>query len=163
MSAKAAVGASALAELARLLYPSANRRIQPFSTAISSAGHGVERPLLDGAHERGRGLAHAPPPDGRGVGRQSGGAISKPAKSKPGATVQPTSVHAPRLVAVCQWPAGTTICGRWPARRSGPRWLAGASCPLGEIVSTSGAPAYQCQTSTASTRCHSETSPAPSR
>jgi len=38
----------------------------------------------------------------RGVGRQSGGAISKPEKSKPGETVQLTSVQAPRLVAVCQ-------------------------------------------------------------
>ncbi len=42
------------------------------------------------------------PAQRRGVGRQSGGAISKPEKSKPGETVQLTSVQAPRLVAVCQ-------------------------------------------------------------
>ena len=35
-------------------------------------------------------------------------------KSKPGATVQPTSVQSPRLRAVCHQPAGTTACGRSP-------------------------------------------------
>src|SRR5262249_58113969 len=45
-------------------------------------------------------------------GFQPRGASSKPAKSKPGATVQPTSVQAPRLSAACQAPAGTTACGR---------------------------------------------------
>jgi hypothetical protein len=38
----------------------------------------------------------------RGVGRQSGGASSKPENWKAGPTVQPTSVQAPRLSAVCQ-------------------------------------------------------------
>ncbi len=69
---------------------------------------GVEGAFLDGADELERSTVHGRPEDGRGTGRQSGGASSKPAKSKPGATVQPTSVHAPRLVADCQWPAGTT-------------------------------------------------------
>jgi hypothetical protein len=42
-------------------------------------------------------------------GLKSGGAISKPANSKPGATVQPTSVQAPRLSADCHQDFGTTI------------------------------------------------------
>ena len=61
------------------------------------------------------------PRPARGVGRQPGGASSKPSNRKPGATVQPTSVQAPRLVAVCHQPAGTTNCGRSPRARSGPR------------------------------------------
>ena len=66
------------------------------------------------------GIAHArSPAAGRGVGRQPGGASSKPSNRKPGATVQPTSVQAPRLVAVCHQPAGTTSCGRCPAREIG--------------------------------------------
>ena len=42
-------------------------------------------------------------------GSQPGSASSKAAKSKPGATVQPTSVQSPRLRAVCQQSAGTTM------------------------------------------------------
>ena len=53
--------------------------------------------------------------------RQPGGAISKPEKSKPGATVQPTSVQAPRLCACCHACAGTTACGRSPEAGSAPR------------------------------------------
>ena len=41
-------------------------------------------------------------------GISPGAASSKCANSKPGATVQPTSVHSPRLRADCQTPAGTT-------------------------------------------------------
>ena len=40
-------------------------------------------------------------------GDHSGGASSKPLKSKPGATVQPQSVQSPRLCAACQACAGT--------------------------------------------------------
>ena len=50
-------------------------------------------------------------------GHQPGAATSKPANSKPGATVQPTSVQAPRLRACCQWNAGTSACGRCPASK----------------------------------------------
>ena len=82
---------------------------------------------------------------------------------QPGETVQPTSVQAPRLVAVCQWPAGTTHCGRCPAARSGPRCWAVASWPFGLVVITSGAPACQCQISVASTRCQAEASPMSSK
>ena len=54
-------------------------------------------------------------------GDQLRGASSNPANSKPGATVQPTSVQSPRLSAACHSPAGTIACGRSPAARSGPR------------------------------------------
>ena len=53
-------------------------------------------------------------------GSQPGSASSNWVKSKPGATVQPTSVQSPRLRAVCHQPAGTTACGRSPALRSMP-------------------------------------------
>src|SRR5262245_10952582 len=53
-------------------------------------------------------------------GAQSFGASSKPLKSNPGATVQLTSVHSPRLCAACQACAGTIACGRSPATRSAP-------------------------------------------
>jgi hypothetical protein len=39
-------------------------------------------------------------------------ANSNPENSKPGATVQPTRVHAPKVSAVCQACAGTMACGR---------------------------------------------------
>ena len=54
------------------------------------------------------------------TGSKPSGASSKPAKSKPGATVQPVSVHAPRLWALCQTPAGTSTCGCSPLSQSGP-------------------------------------------
>lgn len=81
--------------------------VRPVSRAIAPAGrrvapapvgHGLRSPERRSGRERRR------PPAGlqRGIGRQSGGAISKPSKRKPGATVQLTRVQAPRLVAVCQ-------------------------------------------------------------
>ena len=45
------------------------------------------------------------------VEEQPSGTISNPPKSKPGATVQPTRVQAPRLFALCQACAGTATCG----------------------------------------------------
>ncbi len=54
------------------------------------------------------------------AGCQSGGAISKLEKSKPGATVQPTSVQSPSASADCHQLAGTIACGRSPARMSVP-------------------------------------------
>ena len=53
-------------------------------------------------------------------GSQPGGASSKPAKSKPGATVHPTRVQAPRLFACCQACAGTIACGCSPVASSQP-------------------------------------------
>ena len=47
-----------------------------------------------------------------GVGRQSGGANSKPVKSKAGLTVQPTRVQRPRETALCHQPFGTMAKGR---------------------------------------------------
>src|SRR5262245_42030355 len=44
-------------------------------------------------------------------GSKSWGASSRPPKSKPGATVQPSTVHAPRPRALCQACAGTAACG----------------------------------------------------
>ena len=55
---------------------------------------------------------------------------------------------------------GTTACGRSPAARSAPRRMSAALPSGGAMDSASGAPAYQCQTSAASTRCQRETSPA---
>jgi hypothetical protein len=60
----------------------------------------------------------------------SRGASSKPENSKPGATPQPTSVHAPRLIAFCQQCTGTANCGRSPAKRSGPRRCTLVSLPF---------------------------------
>ena len=54
-----------------------------------------------------------------GRGCHPSGAISKAANSKPGATVQPTSVHSPRLCADCQACAGTMLAAVRPAARSG--------------------------------------------
>ena len=54
-------------------------------------------------------------------GSQPAGANSNASNTNPGATVQPTSVHSPRLSADCQWPAGMTACGRSPVERSVPR------------------------------------------
>ena len=53
-------------------------------------------------------------------GSQSGAANSKLANSKPGATVQPTSVQSPVVSAVCQAKTGTMACGRSPLATSGP-------------------------------------------
>lgn len=88
--------------------------VRPVSRAIAPAGrrvapapvgHGLAAPE-EGPRspERRSGRERRRPPAGlqRGIGRQSGGAISKPSKRKPGATVQLTRVQAPRLVAVCQ-------------------------------------------------------------
>ena len=50
-------------------------------------------------------------------GAQSAGASSKPANANAGATMQPTSAHAPSGRAACQAPAGTTACGRVAGRR----------------------------------------------
>ena len=44
-------------------------------------------------------------------GDQPDGASSKPSKEKPGATVQPVKVHAPRLSAACHARAGIVTCG----------------------------------------------------
>jgi uncharacterized membrane protein YhhN len=76
------------------------------------------------------------------VGSQFGAAISNAPKSNPGATVQPTSVHAPRLLARCHQLAGTTCCGRWSASSSGPRTSSRCPAPSGSAISRlSGAPA----------------------
>ena len=85
------------------------------------------------------------------------------AKSKPGATVQPTSVHSPSVSAACQACAGTTACGRSPAARSLPDVMRSRASVSAAMSSPSGAPAYQCQTSTASMRCQCERSPRASR
>ena len=77
------------------------------------------RPLRDlPSRRRGR-LDHRLDPDHQrrpihGLSRQgtqSSGASSKPEKSNPGATVQPVSVQAPRLWALCHAPGGTSACG----------------------------------------------------
>jgi thioredoxin reductase (NADPH) len=96
-------------------------------------------------------------------GDHPGGANSKPLKSKPGATVQPHSVQSPRLAAACQACAGTVACGRSPAAKLQPRVRRSTSRTMQEISSLSGAPAYQCHTSTASMRCQCERSPRASR
>ncbi len=44
-------------------------------------------------------------------GSQPSGASSKPSNEKAGATMHPTSVHAPSGRAACHAPAGTTACG----------------------------------------------------
>ena len=54
---------------------------------------------------------------------QSGGASSKVANSKPGATVQPTRVQSPSERAACQACAGTMPCGRSPPARSLPSMM----------------------------------------
>ncbi len=73
------------------------------------------------------------------VGLQPLGANSNVAKSKPGATVQPTSVQSPVVEAACQACGGTMPCGSCPAATSGPsvivRWPASLA-----ISSVSGAP-----------------------
>ena len=75
-------------------------------------------------------------------GSQSFAAVSKCANSNPGATVQPTSVQSPSVSAACQWPAGTTPCGRSPIARSGPSFMRRTGpCSPAAISSTSGAPA----------------------
>ena len=89
--------------------------------------------------------------------------VSKPANSKPGETVQPTSVQSPRVCAACQCPVGTIACGTCPRREIRTERDGGLSRSSLAIVSFSGAPACQCQTSTASTRCQCERSPRASR
>src|SRR6056297_1962712 len=96
------------------------------------------------------------------------GAISKPVNSKPGATVQPTRVHAPSDLACCQTCGGITCCGRSPAVRLVPRVILQTVAVSGLVSplvsdSSSGAPAYQCQTSAASTLCQCEMTPCGSR
>ena len=59
-------------------------------------------------------------PTGGETGEKSGAVSVNPSKTNAGATVQPTSVHSPRLSACCQWPAGTMACGRSPSPRSEP-------------------------------------------
>ena len=75
------------------------------------------------------------------AGSQSGGASSKPLNSKPGDTVQPTSVQAPSERAACQTWRGTTACGCSPTPKSVPsrRWR--TLLPSSLIESSSGAPA----------------------
>ena len=71
-----------------------------------------------------------------------------------GATVQPTSVQSPRVRADCHAFAGTTTCGRAPASTLEPsRCCLGGTPSSSAIAIFSGAPAYQFQISTASTRC----------
>ena len=67
------------------------------------------------------------------------GASSKPANSKAGATVQPVRVHAPRDTALCQQPAGTTICGSAPSPVPSSRSV--TAWPSEDSESRSGAPA----------------------
>ncbi len=55
------------------------------------------------------------------LGSQPGSAISNFENSKPGATVQPTSVKAPSGSADCHSSASTITCGRSPCKRSVPR------------------------------------------
>jgi hypothetical protein len=69
-------------------------------------------------------FAQAPPP-----GRHPGGASSNPLNSNAGATTQLTNVHAPRLFAACQHPAGTTPCSTAPDARSGPNACAVSPTP----------------------------------
>src|SRR5438093_1148377 len=80
------------------------------------------RPVIEGMRSRkfGRIIDISSINGQKGQVGQSGGAASKRAKSNAGATVQPTSVHAPRLSAACQASAGTIACGRSPAARSLP-------------------------------------------
>ena len=93
-------------------------------------------------------------------GCQPAGASSKDENSKPGATVQPTSVQCAeasrRLPPVCRHDGLRPLAGRQvgaePDGRDRP--------PSSWIDSSSGAPAWKCQTSTASrTRCQAEDSP----
>src|SRR5690348_2995276 len=67
------------------------------------------------------------------------GASSNPSKENPGATVQPTSVQAPRLSAVCQARAGTVTCGTSPAGISAPSRNISSFAPS-TTSSLSGAP-----------------------
>ena len=67
------------------------------------------KPAILVAFIPGQACAHDLP---REVGRQSGGASSKPAKSKAGLTVQPTSDQRPRETALCHQPFGTRAKGR---------------------------------------------------
>ena len=88
-----------------------------------------------------------------------------PEYSNAGDTVQPTSVQSPSVRADCQALAGTTACGRAPASDVGAEqmMLGRRRLPAPRSRSFSGAPAYQCQISIASTRCQCETSPDLSR
>ena len=97
-------------------------------------------------------------------GDHPGWAIEKPENSKPGATVQPTNVQFPRLSACCQWLAGTIAWGRSPISTSGPRKCRSTRPPAGGAMdSSSVAPVYQCQVSTAFTLCQREITPAGSK
>ena len=91
--------------------------------------------------DRARCRCSPPNRDHAAGGCQSGGAISKAEKSKPGDTVQPTRVHAPSEVADCHQSAGTIACGRSPTRISGPSVSVVAGLPSSAMLSASGAPA----------------------
>lgn len=89
--------------MARLLAAGlARRRGERVQTCADGALTQLDDTLLADLGVTRSGVPLPMEPHRRGVGRQSGGAISKPEKSKPGETVQLTSVQAPRLVAVCQ-------------------------------------------------------------
>lgn len=47
-------------------------------------------------------------------GSQPSFAISKDSIANAGATVHPTSVQSPRLLACCHSPCSTMTCGLWP-------------------------------------------------
>jgi uncharacterized membrane protein YhhN len=107
-----------------------------FSVVTSPAGafRGLGALLCGAASDH---AGFSPP----GVGCQPAGASSKKAKSKPGATVQPTSVQSPRLRAICHQFAGTTAWGRWPAARFGPSIVVTTGPPSWYIINDRAEPA----------------------
>ena len=76
-----------------------------------------------------------------GNGLQPGSAMTKPLNSKPGDTVQPTSVNSPSVLADCHTCASMTTCGRSPRARSDPRTTVSTGAPSRESANSSGAPA----------------------
>ncbi len=125
-------------------------------------GHGLRSPRKkDPQPRKEKRRERRRPPAGlqRGIGRQSGGAISKPSKRKPahhGAAHQGPGAEAG---------GGLPVMGRHhDLRPVAPGEVGAEMARLGVVavrvvVTTIGAPACQSQTSVASTRCHSEVSP----